>query len=112
MKSVLRFLIQLGVILVAIWFIVKYTTFDDKIISFFRANSNSQTGGITTGDVTSCTTPWGVKIPDESSIYGYWKDSNGNCSEELRTCDSGTLSGSYPYASCNDSSNPGNGGSN
>lgn len=111
MRAVLRFLIQLAVIIGVIWLLVKYTTLDDQVVTFFRSNSTvTQTGSMTNEDPNICTTPWGVKIPDGSSVYAYWTNSAANeCKEEIRTCVKGTLDGSYPYASCttdNSNSNP------
>ncbi|MBP6910950.1 hypothetical protein KBC03_05175 [Patescibacteria group bacterium] len=54
MRPVLKFLIQLGVIIFVIWLLAKYTTLDDRIISFFRANSSTsivQTGSVNNGGV-------------------------------------------------------------
>lgn len=117
MRAIVKFIIQLGIIILAIWLLVKYTTLDDAVIKFFRANSNvTETGSVASTDPTICTTPWGLKIPDGSSVYAYWSTDPSNpsdCKEELRTCNAGTLDGSYPYASCGNNgsqSNPSNNG--
>lgn len=105
MRAVLRFLIQVGVIILAIWLLVKYTTLDDQVVTFFRVNSSvAQTGSVTTENPGICTTPWGLRIPDGSSVYAYTTENN-TCKEELRTCQEGILDGSYAYSSCNANSN-------
>ena len=40
MRAILKFIIQVAVIVFVGWFLIKFTTFDDKLISFFRANSS------------------------------------------------------------------------
>lgn len=55
MKETLKFVIQIAVIVFLGWFLIKFTTFDDKIVSFFRANS-SLTGNIA------------VVTPDENGV--------------------------------------------
>ncbi len=119
MRPVLKFLIQLGVIIFVIWLLAKYTTLDDRIISFFRANSSTsivQTGSVNNGGVdngsnngnnnwggqvagASCITPWGETLNDGAYIIAY--ESTSSCRFEKRYCDGGILQGSYSADHCN-----------
>ncbi|KKW08636.1 MAG: pectin methylesterase ce8, nonfunctional [Candidatus Kaiserbacteria bacterium GW2011_GWA2_49_19] len=50
-----------------------------------------------------CNLPWGGSIPSGSSVTAYQNSSvacGGSCVSETRTCNNGTLSGSYQNASC------------
>lgn len=51
----------------------------------------------------SCTTPWGATVIHGASVTAYQNPSvpNGQqCVSESRTCNNGTLSGSYQYETC------------
>ena len=53
--------------------------------------------------VGSCTTSWGSTVLDSGSVDAYLTASvsfGSTCSSETQTCSSGTLSGTYTYASC------------
>lgn len=54
------------------------------------------------GATTSCGLPWGGTIGDGLSTTAYQIDVSSNCPgvAETRTCNNGTLSGSYTYQSC------------
>jgi hypothetical protein len=96
MRAFLRFLINLGLIALVVWAVVRFTTLDDKIIAFFTKSPTVQTGQV------SCKSPWGSTIPNGSTVFAYKSDipgSNG-CEEEKRTCKSGVLDGTYVFASC------------
>jgi hypothetical protein len=65
--------------------------------------NNLQSGVSVSSCAVNCTgTPWGT-IADGSSVTAYAANSvacGGSCSSEARTCNHGTLSGSYGYTSC------------
>lgn len=105
MRAVLRLAIQIGLIVLLIWWVIKYTTLDDRVVQFFRSNSDTttQTGNVVPTENTLCTTPWGLSIPDGSSVYAYQTDRPdqfGACTEEIRTCNAGVLDGSFAFPSC------------
>ena len=54
------------------------------------------------GATTSCSLPWGGTIGDGQSTTAYQADVSSNCPgvAETRTCNNGTLSGSYTFQSC------------
>lgn len=54
------------------------------------------------GATTSCNLPWGGTIGDGQLITAYQTNVSSNCPgvAETRTCNNGTLSGSYTYQSC------------
>ncbi len=54
------------------------------------------------GATTSCSLPWGGTLGDGQGVTAYQTDVSSNCAgiAETRTCNNGTLSGSYTYASC------------
>lgn len=54
----------------------------------------------------SCSLPWGGSIASGQSVTAYQVSVSSNCpgAAETRTCDNGTLSGSYTYQSCSASS--------
>ena len=52
---------------------------------------------------SSCTLPWGGTIRDGESVTAYQSASvpcGSSCRSQLRTCNDGTLSGSYAHRSC------------
>ena len=99
MRAFLKFLINLALICGVLWLVARFTTLDDKFISRFK-NSGATS---TTISQNVCTTPWWVMIPQGSSIFAYAEQNpvDGNCKEEMRTCDGGQLQGTYTYPSCN-----------
>ena len=48
----------------------------------------------------SCTLPWGTTVVHGSSITAYLSNSAATCTSQTRTCNNGTLSGSYIYQTC------------
>lgn len=55
----------------------------------------------TSCSATSCTLPWGGSIANSASVTAYLSASpTGACTSESRTCNSGTLSGTYTNQSC------------
>jgi hypothetical protein len=57
----------------------------------------------TTSTPANCTAPWGGTVAHGSGVYAYASSSvscGGSCSSQYRTCDNGTLSGSYTNSSC------------
>ena len=48
----------------------------------------------------SCTSPWGTTVVHGSSITAYLSNSAATCTSQTRTCNNGTLSGSYIYQTC------------
>lgn len=108
LRSILRFLLQIAVLAVIVRALVKYTTLDDKVIAFFRANSSLDnpptpiTGHVNTGVVSqhrACTTPWGETILDGTYIIAY--ESTESCNFEKRYCYDGHLEGSFSANHCN-----------
>lgn len=107
MRDTLKFIIQVAIIIFVGWFLVKFTTFDDKIISFFRANSSmtgnvavvDTDGRIITGNGASCMTPWGETLNHGAYIIAY--ESVESCRFEKRYCDNGVLDGSFSADHCN-----------
>lgn len=51
----------------------------------------------------SCPLPWGGTIVHQQSVTAY-QTSSGPCTSEARTCTDGSLSGTYTYQSCADTS--------
>lgn len=104
MRSTIKFIIQIAIILFVGWFLVKFTTFDDKLISFFRANSNLTGNLAVHSDVplwqgAECVTPWGETLGDGAYIIAY--ESVDSCRFEKRYCTNGTLEGSFTADHCN-----------
>lgn len=55
----------------------------------------------------NCTTPWGSVVANGSSVLAYLASSSStSCTSENRTCNNGSLSGSYKNSSCTVSSPP------
>jgi hypothetical protein len=51
----------------------------------------------------NCTTPWGTSVQHGGSVTAYASPTGpygGSCTAQTRTCNDGTLSGSYTYQSC------------
>ncbi len=99
MRAFLKFLINVALIALVVWLIVRFTTLDDKIVDFFTKGNGSSTP-VTQ---TSCTTPWGVTVPDNASIFAYKSEQpnqTGVCEEEERRCVAWVLQWSYTYGTC------------
>ena len=98
MRAFLKFLINMCLLALLVWIVVRFTTLDDKIIEFFTKKSGS-----TISVNASCTTPWWVNIPNWSSVFAYqsqYPNEQGSCVEEQRTCSNWSLNWSYEYGSC------------
>lgn len=55
------------------------------------------------GSCASCNLPWGGSISHGQSVTAYAASSvpcGSSCSSQTRTCNNGSLSGSYQYSSC------------
>lgn len=64
-------------------------------------NGNSSSISIAqTQPPANCTTPWGASVAHGNSVTAYKSSSASTCTSQTRTCDNGTLSGSYAYQSC------------
>lgn len=106
MRSILRFLINLLLIIGVIWLLMKFTPVWDWVRSIWakRTDISITTPGVSDKQPTNyCETPWGVKIPNGSTIFAYkdilpWED--GKCEEEVRSCKKWVLDGSYTSPSC------------
>jgi hypothetical protein len=60
-------------------------------------------GGDTSG-TAPCILPWGGTIAHNQSVTAYNTGAScGGCAGQTRTCNNGTLSGTYLYSSCNNS---------
>lgn len=103
MRAFLKFLINIWLIALLIWLVARFTTLDDKIISFF-ADSGTKISMNGSSSTQSCNTPRGVTIPNGSSIFAYQSanpDMQWQCYEEERQCIDGVLKWSYEFGSCN-----------
>lgn len=103
MRAFLKFLINIGLIALLIWLVVRFTTLDDKIVDFLTKWSSGTWTIITE---STCTTPWGISIPNGSSVFAYQlanPDENWSCHEEERKCVDWTLKWSYEFSACNSS---------
>jgi hypothetical protein len=63
MRAFLKFLINIGLIALIVWLVARFTTLDDKIISFFT-DGKPQISVNGTNTKQSCNTPRGVTIPN------------------------------------------------
>jgi hypothetical protein len=78
---------------------------DDGVADIVGSATHEDTG-ICTGACTPqpCNLPWGGQIASGSSVTGYYQYAPGcgsACYVETRTCNNGSLSGSYGASSCN-----------
>lgn len=48
----------------------------------------------------SCSLPWGGAVAHGGSVTAYATSSGSTCTSETRSCNNGSLSGSYSYGSC------------
>lgn len=69
-------------------------------------NGSYQYSSCTTVSHNSCSLPWGGSIADGSSVTAY-SSSSSPCSSQTRTCNDGSLNGSYQYSSCSTIDNGG-----
>lgn len=108
-RSLIKFILQVAILIFVVRVLVKYTTLDDKIIAFFRANSslNQPATPGTTGTYVppvivsqhrDCRTPWGETLQDGTYIIAY--ESTDSCNFEKRYCDDGQLRGSFSANHC------------
>ena len=110
LRSILKFFLQVALLVFLIWVVVKYTTLDDRIIAFFRANSSlnqsvdslpTSTGyvpPVLVNQHRNCTTPWGETLQDGTYIIAY--ESTDSCNFEKRYCSDGQLQGSFSANHC------------
>jgi hypothetical protein len=68
-----------------------------------NGGSDASCSATKTSTPTTCNLPWGGTLADGGTATAYQSSSvacGSACSSETRTCNSGTLSKSYTYASC------------
>jgi hypothetical protein len=55
-----------------------------------------------TRNATSCNLPWGGTVADGGTVTAWQTSSScGGCVSQVRTCNNGTLSGTYQFQNCN-----------
>jgi hypothetical protein len=77
----------------------QYRTCDNGTLSGSYTNSSCSVGACT----ASCTAPWGSTVSHGSSVTAYGSSSvpcGSSCASQTRTCNNGSLSGSYTNSSC------------
>lgn len=83
----------------------------DSTTYYFRVAATNSAGdgaysaqaSATTYTPSSCSAPWGGTVAHGSGVYAYASSSvscGSSCSSQYRTCNNGTLSGSYTQPSC------------
>lgn len=83
--------------------------FGESCVSENRSCNNGTLSGsyvhqsCSVGGAANCTAPWGTTVAHGSSVNAYQASSvscGNSCVSELRSCNNGTLSGSYASQSC------------
>ncbi len=110
MRSILKFIINILLLVGIIWLLIKFTPIDDRVKTLWtQKNSTIITIDWSGNKIdTSCQTPRWVKIPNGWTIFAYkwlWPTKDWLCEEEIRTCEKGTLNGTFTYPSCLDNYN-------
>ena len=107
MRSILKFIINILLLVGIVWLLIKFTPIDDRVKTLWTKNTGSIITIDWSGDKvdTSCQTPRWVKIPNGWTIFAY-KDvlptKDWLCEEEIRTCNKWVLGGTFGYPSCLD----------
>ncbi len=107
MRAFFKFLINMWLLALWIWLIIRYTSIDENIIKFFSGwNGDSDDNGNGNDVVVEqnvCLTPWWVSIPNGSSIFAYkspYPNDEWVCEEQKRTCEEGVLKGDFEFGAC------------